>query len=186
MPTPSPKRFRTRAAAAGLGLGLAIASFAVAGPAAAETATRDTASRDTGTSVDDASPAPVDTRRGRPTRDLEVLRLSCNVADGPRVAANDATRVHIGCRWRAAESKDVAGYQLWRIVDRGHRELVARGRLDMLGHRDVVSADANVVRYAVIAVNEHGRRIGQSRVERIVLDDRGDRPVRRHRRVSQR
>lgn len=162
------KRLRTRAAAAGVGLGLVLGSFALAGPAAAET----------------TDPAPSDVRSERderPVHDLEVLRLRCEAADGD---ATD-TRITIGCRWREAQSERAAGYQLWRIVDRGHRELVARGGLDMLGHRDVVAADSHLVRYAVIAVDENGRRVGQSRVERVELGD-DDRPVRRHRWVSQR
>ncbi|MEL7156096.1 MAG: hypothetical protein AAFN30_05795 [Actinomycetota bacterium] len=101
-------------------------------------------------------------------RDLEVLALHCAVADG---AAADATRVHIGCRWRPATHPRAVGYQLWRIVDRGERELVARGGLDMAGARDVVSAEAHVVRYAVIAVDGRGHRVGQSRVQTLVLDD---------------
>jgi hypothetical protein len=111
--------------------------------------------------------------RERPHRDFEVLRMVCRVADG----SPDDTRIHIGCRWRAAKNERVAGYQLWRIVDRDGREMVARGGLDMLGARDVVSAKASLVRYAVIAVDENGRRVGQSRVQRIVLndDDRTDR-----------
>lgn len=145
----------------------------------------------------------------RPDRDIEVLSLACRIvdhatdrvsdqpADRPTdrltdektdvavVAEQGPTRIHIGCRWRPAESPAAAGYQLWRMVDRGERELVARGGLDMGGARDVVSAESHVVRYAVIAVNDHGRRVGQSRVVEIRLhDDRPyDRPV-RHRRHS--
>ena len=163
------KRLLIRAAAVGIGMGLAVGTFTIAGPAAAET----------------TDPAPVDVRSERderPAPNLEVLGLRCEASNGE---ATD-TRVRIGCRWRAAQSERAAGYQLWRIVDRGHRELVARGGLDMLGHRDVVSAEASLVRYAVIAVDENGRRVGQSRVQRVELGDDHDRPVRRHRRVSQR
>ena len=175
---PSTNRF-ARAAAVGVSLGLAVGSFALAGPADAETTPRDGIA-----ATGDATPLPVD-ERDRPDRDLEPLRLRCAATD----SAPDDTRVHIGCRWRAAESEAAAGYQLWRIVDRGHRELVARGGLDLLGHRDVVPADTSLVRYAVIAVDENGRRVGQSRVARVSLADDGgggDHPVRQHRRVSQR
>jgi hypothetical protein len=136
----------------------------------------------------------------RPDRDLEVLSMACRITDqatdqvSDRVtdrraaAKTDAvaatapspTRIHIGCRWRPAQHQAAAGYQLWRIVDRGEREMVARGGLDMTGARDVVSAKSHLVRYAVIAVNENGRRVGQSRVVEIRLhDDRpDDRPAR--------
>lgn len=117
----------------------------------------------------------------RPDRDLEVLSLACRVVDQVTDENADAvapapspTRIHIGCRWRSAEHPAAVGYRLWRIVDRGERELVARGGLDMVGARDVVSSKAHVVRYAVIAVDEHGRRVGQSRVAEIRLHD--DRP----------
>lgn len=168
-----PRPLRVSAAAVGLGLVIGLA----AGPAAAQ--------RDTDT---DRQPErdrvavevrQVDVRPERPKRDLEVLRMRCEIADGESDvaggdAASDATRVHIGCRWRAATSERAAGYQLWRIVDRGDRELVARGGLDMLGARDVVSADAHLVRYAVIAVDEDGRRVGQSRVQRVVITEVDD------------
>ncbi|MCP3912617.1 MAG: hypothetical protein GY929_21640 [Actinomycetia bacterium] len=182
MPHTNPTRLRTRAAAAGLGLGLAIGSFALVSPASAQITDRDAPTRDLAPApTDEATPVPTDVRDTRPVRDLEVLQLRCGVADTVRDSvtdiAPDRTRIHIGCRWRAAESKAAVGYQLWRIVDRGERELVVRGGLDMVGHRDVVSAKAHVVRYAVIAVNEHGRMVGLSRVERVVLDDDRLRPV---------
>ena len=159
-------RARRRLVAAALGLGLLLGPLSGAGSAGTEAP--EGGDRATRTVVTDRQRPDVDRpERERPDRGLEVLRLACRVAEGEP----DATRIRIGCRWRPARSERAAGYQLWRIVDRGHRELVARGGLDRLGARDVVSAEASVVRYAVIAVDENGRRIGQSRVERIVLDD---------------
>lgn len=154
---------RRRLVAAALGLGLLL------GPLAAASSARTDAVRTT-----DRSDRVTDVRpdRDRPNHDLEVLHLECGVAD-QRVSDEkpDPTRIRIGCRWRAATSERAAGYQLWRIVDRGERELVARGGLDMVGARDVVSAEATLVRYAVIAVDENGQRVGQSRVERVELGD---------------
>lgn len=171
MPNPSPRR-PIRAAATAIGLGLVI-SLAAAGSAAAQSADRQQAD-DRATS--DAR--PTDTRPARRPADLEVLQLACAVADDEaaedEVAEGDATRVRIGCRWRPAVSERAAGYQLWRIVDRGEREAVARGGLDMLGARDVVPASADVVRYAVIAVDEDGHRVGQSRVQRVMITERDD------------
>ncbi len=155
----------TRTIAATLGLGL---TLSLAGPVAAQE--RDAATPSSETTTTDARPADA-----RPVRDRdatrpkkEVLRMACETADG-----EEEGRTHVGCRWRAATSDQAAGYQLWRIVDRGERALVARGGLDMLGARDVVPADAKVVRYAVLALNEDGRVVGQSRVQRIDLDDDG-------------
>ncbi len=158
-----------RLALAALGAA-AIIGLVATGPVAAETDARTTDRARVAAEVADAR--PVDERPERPTRDLEVLRLACGIADDDQ--ADDATRVHIGCRWRAATSERAAGYQLWRIVDRGERELVARGGLDLLGARDVVAADSHLVRYAVIAVDENGRRVGQSRVERVVITELDD------------
>ncbi len=172
MPNRFPRR-SIRVAAATVGLGL-IVSLAATEPAAAQRTDRQ--------ATDDraASDArPTDARPDRRTTDLEVLRLACAIADDQADitesdAAAEATRVRIGCRWRPAKSEKAAGYQLWRIVDRGEREAVARGGLDMLGARDVVPASAEVVRYAVIAVDENGRRVGQSRVQRVVITERDD------------
>lgn len=157
---------RLRLGLAGLGVGL-LAPLAALSPSAAAPASD-------GIEVAPdrvASPAPeIDTRRDR----IEVLKLDCAVIDRPAVTDSvaDATRVHIGCRWRPAQHPRAAGYQLWRIVDRGDRELVARGGLDLLRTRDVVSSEAHLVRYAVVAVDENGRRVGQSRVVRVELDGR--------------
>jgi len=196
-PRPTQSNLRSRLAIVGLAvlLGL-LTAFTL--PASAEQ-TRDRTDRKTSTDV---------VTDQRPDRDLEVLSLACRIVDHAVDHASDQvsdepsdrttdrlaeattdpvaapapspTRIHIGCRWRPAQHPAAAGYQLWRIVDRGEREMVARGGLDMTGARDVVSAKSHLVRYAVIAVNEHGRRVGQSRVVEIRLhDDRpDDRPAR--------
>ena len=173
---PSHPNSRSRRAIVGFAVLLALLT-AFTPPAAAEQV-RDRTDRDA--SADKIT----DHRRDR---DLEVLSLACRIidheadrlsnapADRTTVAvaapAPSPTRIHIGCRWRPAQHPAAVGYQLWRIVDRGHRELVARGGLDLVGARDVVSAKAHVVRYAVVAVNENGRRVGQSRVVEIRLHE---------------
>lgn len=177
MPDRFPRR-PIRVAAVAVGLGL-IVSLAATGTAGAQSADH---RRAEDRPASDARPA--ETHPTRRTADLEVLRLACEIADHQVDATTSdttssdgdagATRVRIGCRWRPAVSERAVGYQLWRIVDRGEREAVARGGLDLLGARDVVPADAEVVRYAVIAVDEHGRRVGQSRVERVVITERDD------------
>ena len=143
----------TRAAAAALGLGLSLGLLA--GPAAA--ADRDVATERT----DEVHPL---SGRADDTRRLEVLHLNCFVADG-----DDAIRAHIGCEWRSATNDRAAGYQLWRILDRGERELVGRVGLDVTSLRDIVPAGTKAVRYAVVAVSEKGNVVGQSRVQKIVL-----------------
>jgi hypothetical protein len=112
---------------------------------------------------------PTDVRPDRRKHDVEVLHLSCDIADG----RSDASRIKVGCKWRAATSERAAGYQLWRILDRGERQLVARVGLHTQGARDVVPADSSVVRYAVLALSEDGRVVGRSRVERLILESGG-------------
>ena len=129
--------------------------------------------------TDQASDRPSD-RPAEPVRDKATDAV---VAPAPAPAPGP-TRIHIGCRWRPSQHQATAGYQLWRIVDRGEREMVARGGLDMEGARDVVSAKARVVRYAVLAVNKDGRRVGQSRVVEIRLHDDGPRDHPRRRAIN--
>jgi hypothetical protein len=112
---------------------------------------------------------PTDVRPDRREHDVEVLHLTCDIADG----RSDASRIHVGCKWRAATSERAAGYQLWRILDRGERQLVARVGLDTRGVRDVVPAHSSVVRYAVLALSEDGRVVGRSRVEQLMLESGG-------------
>lgn len=89
-----------------------------------------------------------------PAPELEVLTLRCEAAD-ERVAAR--------CTWRPATSETAVGYQLWRIVNRGERELVWRGGLDQTSVFDDLPSDTAVVRYAVLAVDEKGDIVGRSR-----------------------
>lgn len=183
MPQGLTRHRRTRASALAIGLGLIIGLLSAA-PVAAETDDVDQRAQRARVTTDVRPTAERTERPERPERDLEVLRLACGIADdettAPDVVANgdegasDATRVHIGCRWRAATSDRAVGYQLWRIVDRGERELVARGGLDLLAVRDVVAADTHLVRYAVIALDQNGNRVGQSRVERVVVVELDD------------
>jgi hypothetical protein len=91
----------------------------------------------------------------------EALHMKCRQVE-PGVAA-------VECAWRPATHPAAAGYQLWRIVDRGHRELVWRGGLDATSHVSPVPADASVARYAVLAVNKDGRIVGRSRVQTVHL-----------------
>ncbi len=103
--------------------------------------------------------------------DVEALHMKCAQLE-PGVAA-------VECAWRPATHPRAVGYQLWRIIDRGHRELVWRGGLDATSNVSRVPADASVARYAVLAVNENGRIVGRSRVQTVTLrlPDIDNRPV---------
>lgn len=100
---------------------------------------------------------PVERPDERPT-DIDVLSIGCKgeVREGNKVA---------GCRW--SSSDNARAYQLWRIVNRGHRELV--GTYDNTTNiaRDDVPDDAVLVRYAVLALGKDGEIVGRSRVARV-------------------
>lgn len=89
---------------------------------------------------------------------LDVLSIGCTGAtqSGDQVA---------GCRW--GQSDDARAYQLWRIVDRGERELVGTFDNTISIARDDVPNDAVLVRYAVIALDGDGEIVGQSRVAKV-------------------
>lgn len=119
------------------------------------------------------APRPIDVRPVDES-DLDVISLRCEAADAA-VAAR--------CAWRPTNSEAAIGYQLWRIVDRGDRELVWRGGLDETSARDALPADTTIVRYAVLAVDEEGEVVGQSRPATLRFVDGDDDPVRDVRRV---
>jgi hypothetical protein len=97
-----------------------------------------------------------------PDPELEVLTLRCEAADDV-VAAR--------CTWRPTTSEAAVGYQLWRVVNRGERELVWRGGLDQTAVRDDLSNTTRLVRYAVLAVDAQGGIVGQSRPVALRFDD---------------
>lgn len=100
-----------------------------------------------------------DVRQSDPVHDVEVLHIKCAQIE-PGVAA-------VECAWRPATHPKAVGYQLWRIIDRGHRELIWRGGLGATSHVSRVPTDASVARYAVLAMNENGRIVGRSRVQNV-------------------
>jgi len=89
---------------------------------------------------------------------IDVLSIGCvgNTTAGDQAA---------GCRW--GQTDDARAYQLWRIVDRGERELVGTFDNATAIARDDVPDDAVLVRYAVIAVGTDGETVGQSRVAKV-------------------
>ena len=94
--------------------------------------------------------------------DIAVLSLGCTGG------ASDANGKVAGCRW--SNTDNARAYQLWRIVDRGHRELVGTYDNTTTVARDDVPDDAVLVRYAVIALDSEGEIVGRSRVQRVRFD----------------
>lgn len=97
----------------------------------------------------------------RPTA-IDVISLEC---------ASRADVLGARCAWRPTNADDAVGYQLWRIVDRGERELVWRGGLDHTSASDRIPAGTKVVRYAVLALDADGEIVGQSRPVTLRLRD---------------
>lgn len=97
---------------------------------------------------------------GVPAPGVEILKISC------KGAVDDGGDKTAGCEWSASE--DARGYQLWRIVNRNHRDLVGTYGADVQSVRDIdVPDDTKVVRYAVLALDGDGEIIGRSRVAKV-------------------
>ena len=81
-------------------------------------------------------------------------------------------------RWTSGHSSatdKATHYELWRVVNRGHRELVGEYRPHVFAARDDVPEDAAVVKYAVLAFDADGEIVGRSRPTAIrfpVVSDR--------------
>jgi hypothetical protein len=143
-------------------------------------------------------PADVDSTDVRPVKrpdvrpdvrpDIAVLNLEC---EGRR---SDDGNLGAVCRWSSTDI--IRAYQLWRIVNRGHRELVGSYDNSTNIVRDDVPDDAHLVRYAVLGLNGDREIVARSRVEHVRFrqaeppvvdrptDEVIDRPMRlrRHRR----
>jgi len=104
------------------------------------------------------------TGAGVPIPDFDVLRIACNggTSDtGDKVAS---------CEWSGSD--DARGYQLWRIVNRGPRELVGTYGAETLAARDTnLPDDTRIVRYAVLALDNEGEIVGRSRVVKVRFRD---------------
>lgn len=98
-----------------------------------------------------------DVRPDRP----HIMAISLGCA----ARSDDTGNLGAACRWSAIDS--ARGYQLWRIVDRGHRELVGTYDSETNVARDDVPDDARLVRYVVLALDGDGDIIGRSRVARV-------------------
>lgn len=92
---------------------------------------------------------------GVPIPDIDVLKIAC---DG---GYDDVNGKIAKCEWSASD--DARYYELWRLVNRGHRELVGTFDHKTFAARDDVPEDAALVRYAVIAFDSDGEIVGRSR-----------------------
>lgn len=101
-----------------------------------------------------------------PERDVEGLEIGCEAIEG------DDGDQGASCSWTAATNETAAGYQLWRIVSGGERELVLRTGLDQTSHTDRVGDDARYAWYAVLAVDSDDEIVGRSRAVKVTFVDR--------------
>lgn len=152
-------------------LTIGVVILGLVAPASAETQTR---TRQTDTDVAVVAARPV----RRPAH-IDALSLGCAArrdGDGGIGAA---------CRW--GSSDEVRTYQLWRIIDRGDRQLVGTYDFETFAARNDVPDDAHVARYAVIGLDGEGEIVARSRVARVLFSQARpvDRPV-RHERVVRR
>lgn len=109
---------------------------------------------------------------GVPIPSIDVLEIGCEagvIHPTPTdvalrdVAVTDAIAGHkvVECKWTGTEN--VRAYQLWRLVNRGHRELVGTYDNETFNAKDRPGNDALVVKYAVLALDADGEIIGRSR-----------------------
>ncbi|RZV41671.1 MAG: hypothetical protein EX269_15975, partial [Acidimicrobiales bacterium] len=86
---------------------------------------------------------------------IDELKIECEKID---TDARKAAR----CDWSGSDQ--ARGYQLWRLVNRGHRELVGTFNNETFSARNALPDDTFVVRYAVLAIGTKGQIVGRSRV----------------------
>jgi hypothetical protein len=68
----------------------------------------------------------------------------------------------VGCKWSESKRPAAVGYVLWRSVDGGAREAIYRAGLDGPRHFfDTEVERGQTIRYAVIAVDKAGHRVGK-------------------------
>ena len=107
---------------------------------------------------------------------IEILRLQCE-AHRTDDSVDDTTsrpEVQIGCGWSASTRPSAVGYVLWRSVNGGEREVIARTGLDVNSYRAADVAPGHRYLFVVNAVDAHEHVVGISRQGR----RRGDRAQR--------
>ena len=95
---------------------------------------------------------------------LAEIRLGCAlVIPVPRDA-----RPAVVCRWAGPEGVDVRAYRLWRSVDGGPRELIARVAADEpLRHADRRIERGHAYGYRVVGIGADGSRVAISNLETV-------------------
>lgn len=95
---------------------------------------------------------------------LPAIRLGCALV----IPVPRDVRPAIVCRWAAPVGVDVRAYRLWRSVDGGARELIARVPAgDPLRHADRAIARGHAYTYRVVGIGADGSRVALSNLETI-------------------
>ena len=104
-----------------------------------------------------------------PTTTLPTFKLACSLVV-PNPLSPSAPNRAIVCKWVAPEGVAVARYHLWRTVDGGSRQFVARKAADAeLRHADFNIRTGKTYRYTVVAVNEAGSKVAKSNVAKVYV-----------------
>jgi len=106
------------------------------------------------------------------------LRLKCNPMIGiaqvdPAVTPSPS----IGCEWSSTDNETAVGYVLWRMVDGGDRQAIARTGLDTLRYVDTDVTFAQRLTYVVTAVDSNGEVVARSREQHVGLPSPHPRPL---------
>jgi hypothetical protein len=104
-----------------------------------------------------------------PTTTLPTFKLACSLVV-PNPLSPSAPNRAIVCKWVAPEGVAVERYHLWRTVDGGSRQFVARKAADAeLRHADFNIRTGKTYRYTVVAVNEAGSKVAKSNVAKVYV-----------------
>lgn len=103
------------------------------------------------------------------TSTLPTFKLACSLVV-PNPLSPSAPNRAIVCKWLAPEGVAVQRYHLWRTVDGGPRQFVARKAADAeLRYADFNIRTGKTYRYTVIAVNEAGTKVAKSNVAKVYV-----------------
>ncbi len=120
----------------------------------------------TGEVIARSAPAPV--QLVDPPAHDRPLRLECRpliAIDGIDPAVTPSPS--IGCEWSPTDNETAVGYVLWRMVDGGDRQAIARTGLDTLRHVDTGIMLGQRITYVVTAVDSSGEVVARSREEHV-------------------
>jgi len=130
----------------------------------------------TGEVIARSAPAPV--QLVDPPAHDRPLRLKCRpliAIDGIDPAVTPSPS--IGCEWSPTDNETAVGYVLWRMVDGGDRQAIARTGLDTLRHVDTGITLGQRITYVVTAVDSSGEVVARSREEHVGIPGPHPRPL---------